>query len=111
MTIRKLDKKEWETYFDHISTGLEAEEAEIEVMSLALGDQIEAEWLPILGITYEPKTETLEIALDGLDHRIAKPREIYVDEQDRGLASIEIVGADGTRQIVKLRDKLLLPAK
>jgi hypothetical protein len=111
MTVRKLDKKEWQTYFDRISRGLEAEEAEIEVMSLALGDQVEAEWLPLLGITYEPRSDMLEVVLDGLDHMIAKPHEIYVDEQPRGLASIEIVGAEGVRQVVKLRDKLLLPAR
>jgi hypothetical protein len=111
MTVRKLDKKEWPAYFDRISKGLEAEEAEIEVMALALGDQVEAEWLPLIGITYEPKTDMLDVALEGLDHMIAKPREIYVDEQTRGIVSIEIVDGDGVRQIVKLRDKLLLPAK
>jgi hypothetical protein len=111
MTVRKLDKNEWPAYFDRISKGLEAEEAEIEVMALALGDQVEAEWLPLIGVTYEPKTDMLEVALEGLDHMIAKPREIYVDEQARGIVSIEIVDGDGVRQIVKLRDKLLLPAK
>jgi hypothetical protein len=111
MTVRKLDKKEWPAYFDRVSKGLEAEEAEIEVMALALGDQVEAEWLPLIGITYEPKTDMLDVALEGLDHMIAKPREIYVDEQTRGIVSIEIVDGDGVRQIVKLRDKLLLPAK
>jgi hypothetical protein len=110
MAVRKLDKMEWQTYFDRISKGLEAEEAEIEVMSLALGDQREAEWLPLLGITYEPKSDMLDVALEGLDHMIAKPREIWVEEQDRGIVSVEIIDAAGIRQIVKLRDKLLLPA-
>ena len=40
--------------------------AEIEVASLDLGDQIEAEWLPLLGITYDDKDDVLEIALEEL---------------------------------------------
>jgi hypothetical protein len=111
MAVRKLDKKEWQTYFDRISKGLEAEEAEIEVMSLTLGDQHEAEWLPLLGITYEPKGDMLGVAFEGLDHMIPKPREIWVDEQNRGIASVEIIDAAGIRQIVKLRDQLLLPTR
>jgi hypothetical protein len=111
MTVRKLEKGEWHTYFDRISKKLEAEEAEIEVMSLALGDQVESEWLPLLGITYEPKSDMLEVALEGLDHMIAKPREIFVDEQNLGLASVEILDGGGVRQIVKLRERLLLPAR
>jgi hypothetical protein len=60
MTIRKLDRREWKSYFDRISKELEAEEAEIEVVSLGLGDQIEAEWLPLLGISYDPKEDVLD---------------------------------------------------
>jgi hypothetical protein len=65
MTIRKLDRKEWKNCFDRISQEIDAREAEIEVVSLALGEQIDAEWLPLLGITYDPKDNILEVALDG----------------------------------------------
>jgi len=110
MTIRKLEKSEWRTFFDGISKLLEGKQAEIEVASLAVGDQIEAEWLPLLGLTYDPKDDLFEVALDGLDHMIRKPREIYVDDDVGGLMSVEIVGADGSRQIIKLRDLLMLRA-
>jgi hypothetical protein len=52
MTIRKLEKTQWRPYFDRVSEVLLGKRAEIEVESLALGAQIEAEWLPLLGITY-----------------------------------------------------------
>lgn len=110
MTIRKLDKTEWRAFFDGLSKLLEGKQAEIEVASLALGDQVEAEWLPLLGITYDPKDDLVEVALDGVDHMMAKPREIYVDEGFAGLMSIEVVDAEGTREIIKLRDPLMLPA-
>jgi hypothetical protein len=41
-----------------LSQGLVGAQAEIEVASLDLGDQIEAEWLPLLGITYEDQALT-----------------------------------------------------
>jgi len=94
MTARKLDKKEWQAFFDRISKLLEGKRAEIEVASLALGDQVEAEWLPLLGIVYDRKGDLVEVALDGLDHMIRKPREIYVDVDGEGLLSLEIVDAE-----------------
>jgi hypothetical protein len=109
MTIRKLDKRHWHTFFDGVSKLLEGKQAEIEVASLALGDQVEADWLPLLGIAYDPKDDLVEVALEGLDHLIPSPREIYVENGIEGLSSLEILDAEGNRQIVKLREELALP--
>jgi hypothetical protein len=108
MTTRKLDKREWHPFLDGISKLLEAKEAEVEVASLALGDQIEAEWLPLYGLAYDPKDDVVEVALEGLDHMIPHPREIYVQDGTAGL-TIEVIDATGAKQIVKLRDQLMLP--
>ena len=110
MAIRKLEKAEWQRYFDRISKAVIGKRAEIEIASLALGDQIEAEWLPLRGLTYDPKDDVLDVELEGLDHMIPKPREIYLDDGGIGLLSLAITDAEGARQIVKLRDPLALPA-
>src|SRR3979411_2665921 len=107
---KKLEKSQWRAYFDRVSKALIGKRAEIEVASLKLGDQIAAEWLPLVGITYDPKDDILEVALDGVDHLITKPREIYVEEQGLELAAVEVIDAEGVRQIVVLRDPLMLPA-
>jgi hypothetical protein len=107
---RKLDKPLWQPYFDVMSRALLGKRAEIEVVSLNLGDQIEAEWAPLLGITYDPKDDLLEVALEGHDHLINKPREIYVEDQELELASVEVIDAEDVRQIIMLRDPLMLPA-
>jgi|SRR6267142_3345293 len=107
---RKLEKAQWRPFLDMLSKLLEAKEAEIEVASLDLGHQVQAKWLPLLGIAYDPNDDVVEVALDGLDHMIHRPREIYVDDEVGGLTSLEIVDADGVRQIVKLKDQLMLPA-
>ncbi len=108
--IQKLEKSQWRTYFDAMSKVLAGKRAEIEVASLRLGDQIEAEWKLLLGMTYDPKDDIIEVTLEDIDHLIPKPREVYADQEGPELSSLEIVDADGVRQIVKLRDPLMLPA-
>ncbi len=110
MTIRKLDKKQWRTFFDGVSKTLMGKQAEVEIASLRLGDQVAAQWLPVLGIAYDPNDDIVEVALEGLDHLIHNPREIHVDDGPEGLAALEIVDADDVKQIVKLRSPLRLPA-
>jgi hypothetical protein len=108
MTVQKLEKPKWRPFLDAVSKLLEAKVAEIEVASLKLGDQVQAEWLPLIGITYDPRDDIVEVALEGIDHMIPNPREIYLDNGSGKLSSIEIVDADGVKQIVKLKDQLLL---
>jgi len=110
MATRTLSKSEWQSFFDGISKDLGSKRVQIEVTGLALGDQIAANWLPLLGITYEPKGDLLEIALEGLDHLIHNPRDVSVDAGPEGLTSMEIVDSARERQIVKLKEPLKLAA-
>jgi hypothetical protein len=107
---KQLEKSQWRAYFDQMSKALVGKRAEIEVASLKLGDQIEAEWLPLLGISYDPKDDIIEIALEGVDHLIPKPREVYVEENGLELSSLEVIDAEGTHQIIVLKDPMMLPA-
>ncbi|RMF08715.1 MAG: hypothetical protein D6773_02355 [Alphaproteobacteria bacterium] len=109
MQTQNLEKSAWATYFDHVSKLLEGKQTEVEVAALAIGDQIEAEHSPLLGITYDRKDDLIEVALEGLDHLINHPREVYVAYGADGLEAVEIVDAEGNKQIVKLRNPLMLP--
>lgn len=109
MATVQLDKSEWQPYFDRVSKALAGETAEIEVSSLALGNQIEADWLPLLGITYDPKSDLVEVLVEGLDHLIQHPQSIFVDRDGGGLSSMEVIDSDENRQIVRLRAPLMLP--
>jgi hypothetical protein len=111
MAIHKLEKTAWRSYLDEISKSLTGKRAEIEIDSLGIGAQIEAKWLPLLGVVYDPKSDLVEIALEGVDHLIREPRELYVDYHADGLRSLEIIDAGGAHQIVQLRDPLMLPQK
>ncbi len=109
MALAKLEKPKWHAYFDSMSKVLEGKRVEIEVDALSIGSQIEAEWLPLLGITYDPKDDIMDVALEGLDHRIHKPREVFVDQTAVDLSSLEVIDNEDFRHIIKLRDPLMLP--
>jgi hypothetical protein len=109
MSIRKLDRNEWAPYCVRVSRVVLGKWAEIEVASLEIGFQIEARQRPLLGISYDPKKDMLDIALDGLDHMIPRPQEMYVEEDIDGLVSFEVLGGDGVQRIVILHQPLMLP--
>jgi hypothetical protein len=109
MATREIGRRDWRRYCDRLSKELEGQRAELDVISLDLGDRVEARWLPLVGLVYEPKADAIEIALEGLGHSIREPRELYVEETDRGIVSLEIVTAAGAVEIVRFRQPLALP--
>jgi hypothetical protein len=108
--LSDVPKAEWREFFDRMSKAVTGKWAEIEVASLDLGDQITAEWIPLIGITYDSKDDLLDVALDRYDHLIRHPRQIVVNQTDGSLTSVAVVDADGTKQIVNMKTPLALPA-
>ncbi len=108
MATVKIDKPQWHHYFDQVSKNLIGKSAEIEVEALDIGSQIEVEWVPLLGMVYDPHGDILSVAVEGLDHMIRHPQSVFVEVSHHNLTSIEVVDADQFVHIVKLRDPLLL---
>ena len=109
MTTEKLDNTRWQSYFDSASESLVGKNVEIEVAGLGVGDQIEAEWLPLTGLTYDPKNDLFEVATNALDHLIRQPKEVWIDYSNDGLHSIEVIDTDNNHQIIKFKPPLALP--
>lgn len=109
MTTTKLDKATWQKTLDQLSkSSLVGKEVEIEVTGLTIGDQIEQEWIRLLGMSYDPRNDLIEILVEGLDHLIRKPREVWIEHGPIGLVSMEVIGEDDVRQIIRLREPLML---
>lgn len=108
MANRTLARSDWQSYCDHIAASLEGMQAQIEIVGLPGGHRITANWVPLIGISYDPNDDVFEIAITGLDHLINKPTQVIVEEQTGGLASLQIVNADGYQQTVRFREPLLL---
>lgn len=106
----KLEKSEWREYFDSVSKVLGAKLVEVDVTALKLGDQVEVEWLPLIGLTYDPKDDVMAIAMEGIEHNISHPKEIYVEQDVETLRTVEVVDPSGEHHIVLLKDPLRLAA-
>ena len=107
-STKKLPRAEWKDYFARFTREFlsddRADDATIEVMSPTLGDQFEVSSARLLGLDYDPKAETFEVLVEDLDHLVFQPTEIWILEGEPGFVStIEVVQADGTKQIIYVR--------
>jgi hypothetical protein len=109
MTIRRLERNDWMGFCLRASRGLSGKWADIERASLRGGAQLEARRLPLIAISYDPRSDVLELLVGELEHLIREPREFYVDEEWFGIVSLQIIDAEGVRQIVTLCEPPLLP--
>lgn len=108
MSIREIEKKDWQNYFNSFSKKFlkdeQPEYAEIRILADSIGMQPETQWMILKGITYDLKADLLDIELDNLNRLIHHPEKIYVDEADDGwLLSFEVVQPDGTKNIIETR--------
>ncbi len=102
MPTRKLEPSEWRSYFDAAAKQLPKMRVAISVMAEDLGVQPETQKSELIGLTYDSKDGCLEIITPSMTHQIANPSEIYVQEEQGLLASIEVLTADGTKQVIEL---------
>jgi hypothetical protein len=112
MNTLSLRKAVWKSYFETMSDVLIGKLAEVEVATLGLGDQIVANRLPLLGITYDTKDDLVDVSLGGenqLNRLIRHPSEIQIVEDVDGLRSIAITSGDGAVHVLRLSDPLRLP--
>lgn len=110
MSDEVIEKSQWEFFCNRLSRQLEGAHAEVEVASLNIGDQIQAQWVPLLGVAYDPKDDIVEIALDGLDHIVREPGALSVQREGATIASLAVESRSGERHIVRFRQPLSLPA-
>lgn len=109
---RILSEEGWQDFFDDVTSSLQGRQVEIEVIGLDLGDQIQAEWLSLNGLTYDPNDDTFYVYLEDtdmmFDHGIPHPQEILVHFAGAALDHVIVVDGDGRRHIVRLREPLEL---
>ncbi len=110
MTIRRLARNEWNGFCLHVTRHLVGKQVEMEVLSLDIGSQTEVRRQPLFGMAYDPVSDVLELVFADLDHLVHAPREFYVDEDTVGIVILQIIDSSGMRQILTMRDPLLLPA-
>jgi uncharacterized protein YjiK len=110
MQTREIAKDDWHSFFDQVSRALRGKLIQIEVDSLQLGAQIEANKLSLNGLTYDSKDDALIITSDQIEHVIRSPLQIFITDGGEGINSLKVCAADGTDQIVNFTESLALPS-
>ena len=109
MQTRELEKRYWKDFFDQVSSALQGKLIKIEVASLDLGAQIEADRISLNGLSYDIRGDTFIVDAEALEHFIRSPQRIFVADGDEGINSIDVRCADGTEQILSFSEPLALP--
>lgn len=104
---RRVPKDRLASYFDvytkEFLRGDRPRAVDVEVLEREFGDQLAVVGARLLGIAYDRDTEVLELEMDGGDHRISQPREVWiVEEQDGFLSAMQIVHSDDRRELVRV---------
>ena len=94
----------FDTFSKHFLMRESTNAADVEVLTSELGDQFEAEAARLMGVSYDSHTNSIDIELEGGDHRVYNPSEVWVIEEEDGfLKAIEMAQPDGTREVVRIR--------
>lgn len=111
MELRPIERENWQLYLDQLSRSIQGNYVEIEVASLGTGDQIEEAWIPLIGLSYDPKEEILFVHTEQFERAIHNPKEV-VALHDAGMhvRSISIKDAEGNVNTVNFRAPILIEA-
>jgi hypothetical protein len=111
----RVPNNQLETYFENFTKHFLLREStnavDVEILSPESGDQFAAEGAHLYGITYDPKDNSLEFEIEGADHRVMKPKEVWTAEEFDGFVkAIEIVKDDGTREVARVHRLGITPS-
>lgn len=108
LSTTKIPRDQLQSYFDkftkHFLRYETTNAVDVEVLTQELGDQFEAEGAYLVGVTYDPKSNAMELAFESGDHRVYRPTEVWtLEESDGFVKAIEIVHHDGAREVVRVK--------
>ena len=110
MAIRRLERAEWAEFCARASRNYLGKAVEVEVLSAAIGCQVEVHGLPLIGLSYDSKNDLIELFVGELSHFIRTPRRFYVDEDPLGVICFHVIDVDDTRRVITLHEPAMLPA-
>ncbi len=109
MDLRPIERENWQVYLDELSKAIQGNYVEIEIAGVGLGDQVEEAWVPLIGLSYDPKEDIMFVHMDECERIIHEPKELVAlfDRNDR-VNSLVIKDSQGNVNTVKFRAPVLL---
>jgi hypothetical protein len=113
MDFLQIPHEIWREFFDEMTALLRRKLVEVEVVGVDIGDQVETEWLPLSGLTYDPGEDALYVQTGPAEavneHPIGQPREIFIELGPAGVSTFVVIDAESRKQFLRLRSPLELP--
>ena len=115
----ELPRSSWESALESLSKEHDGDLVTIETPALDLGDQLEAERLPLAYLEYDRHDDAVSAAVGGRDgkypvvlrHVIEHPSKVFVATTGSdGALALEVIAADGLQTIITLHRRTALPA-
>ncbi len=95
-----LAKEDWQLAFDEISRAASGSILTISVSGTDLGAQTAAEKVAFRGLNYDPHGDAVAIDIEGLEHRITRPKQIDLAYEANKVSALEIIDESDRRHIV-----------
>ena len=114
----EIHRDDWEKALEALTSEHEGDVATIEVAELDLGDQLEAEQMPVSYIEYDPHDNEVSVGVGGVDgrypvvlrHAVEHPQSMFVHTSEVGSVTVEVRAADGAVTLITLKARSELPA-
>jgi Family of unknown function (DUF5335) len=114
--MREIPRDEWVGFLDSFSRQHEGWLVTVEVLALGIGAQVEAQELPLQGITAELKggdEDTISVILGRepaghVTHSIPAPTHVRIEQTEDGAdMTLQIESGDGVTTLVRFRSAML----
>jgi Family of unknown function (DUF5335) len=114
--MREIPRDEWVEFLDSFSRQHEGWLVTVEVLGSEIGAQVEAQELPLQGITAELKDggeDAISVILGGgptghVTHSITGPTHVRIEQTEDGAdMTLQIESGDGVTTLVRFRSAIL----
>jgi hypothetical protein len=114
-----IEKAQWLDFFTDFAKTHDGYEARLEIIGRAFGDQEEASWLPLSGVSYDSHHNQIFVTVGGissrypahLTHTISDPKLLHVRRTPQGeVSSLLVVAIDRSETLIHIRRQPQLTA-
>jgi hypothetical protein len=109
MTHDLIPKEHWSEFFNTLTKDFRDHRIDLEVAGLDVGDQLEEEYVPLDGFSYEPRSDTLVVHSPNHDHEILRPAEVGVAHEGAAIGGVSIMDTEGRVHLVRFKTSPALP--
>jgi len=109
MPLQRIEKPQWQPFFDRVSAALGAKSVDIDIVAPGIASEKEARRIALMGLSYDSKDDVFAVIGEDLEHNIEHPRQINVDAAPDLVRRVEVIDQEGGRHLIELTDPLLLP--